>query len=57
MKIYPPEEGFTKQEMQNGQWSLYVDVQCTNPDCKFVIAASYVGGIGGPCPKCGEPCR
>jgi len=57
MKIYPPPEGFTKAEIQNGQWSLYADVKCTNPECGKEIAASYVGGIGGPCPKCGAPCR
>jgi len=55
VKIYAPADGFTKAEMDRGLWALYVDVKCTG--CGFEIAASYVNGIGGPCPKCWEPCR
>lgn len=56
MKIYPPEEGFTKREMQQGTWSLYVDVKCTNTECGKEYAASSVGGIDGKCPRCGARC-
>lgn len=56
MKIYPPEDGFTKREMECGLWALYVDVKCSNPECGKEYAASYVGGIGGHCLKCGWGC-
>lgn len=55
MKIYPPDEGFTAEEMKNGQWSLYVDVTCQ--DCKKVWSAANVGGIDGKCKKCGGQCN
>ncbi len=56
MKIYPPAEGFTAEEMRLGLWSLYADVKCTNPDCGKEYSAANVGGIGGPCPRCGARC-
>ncbi len=54
MKIYPPKEGFTAEEMRKGWWTLYVDVKCE--DCGKEYAASCVGGIGGKCPRCGGRC-
>lgn len=57
MKIYPPPEGYTAEDIRRGLWVLDTDVKCTNPDCGKEWAASYVGGIGGSCLKCGEPCR
>jgi hypothetical protein len=54
MKIYPPEEGFTAEEMRRGVWSLYVDVKCEG--CKADYSAPQVGGIGGSCLRCGGRC-
>ena len=57
MKIYAPPDGFTKEEMDRGWWSLYCDVKCTNAECGKEYSAANVGGIGGPCKKCGAPCQ
>jgi hypothetical protein len=57
MRIYAPPQGYTKDEMDRGLWALDCDVKCSNPDCGKEYACSYVGGIGGPCLRCGAPCR
>ena len=51
MKIYPPPEGYTAEEMRKGLWSLNADVVCE--DCKKVQSVAQVGGLGGKCIKCG----
>jgi hypothetical protein len=56
VKIYPPKEGFTAEEMRKGFWSLYVDVKCTNPECGKEYSLANVNGLGGPCKVCGWPC-
>lgn len=56
MKIYPPPQGYTADEMRRGVWSLDTDVQ-SNPDCRKVWSLANVGGIGAPCKKCGSPCQ
>lgn len=56
MKIYPPEDGYTKEEMQRGLWALDADVKCSNPDCGKEYSLAYVNGLGGPCPRCGWKC-
>ncbi len=55
MKIYAPKEGFTKQEMDRGDWILFADVQCINPECRATVPLSNVGN-GAQCPKCGQIC-
>jgi rubredoxin len=54
--IYPPKEGYSKEQMENGHWVLDVDVKCTNPDCGKEYSAANVGGIGGKCKRCGWRC-
>jgi hypothetical protein len=56
MKIYPPKEGLSAEELKRGWWLLYVDVQCTNPECGKVYSLANAGGLGAPCKKCGAPC-
>lgn len=56
MRIYPPAEGFTADEMRNGSWSLCVDVKCINPECGKEYSAAQVGGLGGRCLRCGWKC-
>lgn len=56
MKIYPPKEGYTAEDIKGGLWALDADVKCTNPDCGKEWALSYVGSQGGPCLHCGWPC-
>lgn len=56
MKIYPPPDGFTADEMRGGLWPLYADVRCTNPDCGAEYSAAQVGGIDGHCLRCGARC-
>jgi hypothetical protein len=56
MKIYPPEDGYTKEEMRRGIWSLDADVKCSNPECGKEYSVPQVGGIGGLCLRCGERC-
>lgn len=56
MKIYPPPQGYTQDEMKRGLWALDTDVKCSNPDCGKEYSLANVNGMGGPCKKCGAPC-
>lgn len=56
MKIYPPAEGFTAEDMRRGIWALHADVKCTDLDCAKEYSLANVGGIGGKCPRCGARC-
>jgi hypothetical protein len=40
--------------LDNGQWSLYCDVKCE--DCGKEYSLAAIGGVGGPCPRCGGRC-
>ena len=53
MKIYPPPEGITEEQLKNGQWQVYADVECV--DCRKVHALTNTNG--GKCTKCGGECR
>jgi len=58
MKLYPDvarKQGLSDRDiLDNGTWALYADVRCQ--DCGKEYSLASVGGIGGPCKKCGGIC-
>lgn len=52
MKIYPPKEGFTAEDINKGIHWLYTDVKCQ--DCGKEQSLAMTGSIdNGKCIKCG----
>lgn len=43
--------GFTFEEMQRGEHTLYQDYTC--PKCAKVQPVAALGHVGGPCVRCG----
>lgn len=52
MKIYPPNEGFTADEIRRGIHWLYTDVKCE--ECGHVMSLAMSGSTdNGKCIRCG----
>lgn len=51
-RIYPPDKGLTKEQLQRGEHWIYMDVEC--PHCGKVQSVAATHYVGGPCVQCGE---
>ena len=59
MKLYPKhngpknERGFTEEEIKNGTYLLYIDVECTK--CGKIQSLAMAGSLSdGKCINCGS---
>jgi len=49
---YAPEQGFSKQDIERGLHTLFMDTKC--PWCGKEQTVANTGFIGGPCIRCGK---
>lgn len=52
IKFYPPDEGFTAEEVRRNLHWIYADIEC--PHCGYNQAVANTQYLGGPCMKCGK---
>jgi len=50
-RFYPPDEGFSADEIKRGLHWVYADVEC--PHCGKVQPVAATTYVGGPCVQCG----
>ena len=51
-RFYPPDNGFTADDVRNGRMWVYADVEC--PHCGKVQPVAATQYVGGPCVQCGQ---
>ena len=57
MKIYPPPEGLTSEEIRKGHWTIYADVKCIECGKEHALTNAIQTSTGPKCIKCGGRCE
>ena len=56
MKIYPPPEGITDEQLRNGQWQVFADVKCAECGKEHALTNAEQSLEGPRCVRCGGIC-
>ncbi len=57
MKIYPPPEGLSNEEIKKGHWAIYADVVCKDCGKEHALSNCRQTPEGPRCVRCGGECK